>query len=361
MPELRDAAADFSTGEDFETHRDHLMAVAYRMLGSRSEAEDAVQETWLRYAAARKGPSGAGADGADRAPIRQARAWLTTTTARICLDILRSARVRREAYVGPWLPEPVVTRLPGAPAVAGLAAGAGAARAGGTLGGWLAGEGSGFAPDPAERAARTDEIGLALLVVLERLTPEQRVAFVLHDVFAVPFEEVATVLRTNAAAARQLASRARRAATAPDAPRHTADPAEQRRVLGAFLKAVESGDLDGLVAVLAPDAIAIGDGGGAVKGAGRRPVVTADKVARLILGQFHRATSEPIDLAVEPVLVNGDLGLLFEGTYLGERLHLVMGLAIADGRVTGIFNQINPAKLTAVPHLDPARSWRLLG
>jgi RNA polymerase sigma-70 factor (ECF subfamily) len=350
MPELRDAQTEFSgfsTGEDFEAHRDHLMAVAYRMLGSRSEAEDAVQETWLRYAAARR--AGDDADDAGREPIRDPRAWLTTTTARICLDVLRSARVRREAYVGPWLPEPVVTRLPEAPAVAGT-----------TLGGWLAGEGSGFAPDPAEHAARTDEVSLALLVVLERLTPEQRVAFVLHDVFAVPFEEIATALGTSPAAARQLASRARRAATAPDAPRHTADPAEQRRVLSAFMTAAESGDLDRLIAVLAPDAIAIGDGGGVVKGAGRRPIVTADKVARFILGLFRRAVTDPADIEVEPVLVNGELGLLYEVDFhSGETVRVVMGVSIADGRVTGIFNQLNPAKLAGVPHPDPTRSWRL--
>jgi RNA polymerase sigma-70 factor, ECF subfamily len=350
MPDLRDVETEFGTGEDFEAHRDHLMAVAYRMLGSRSEAEDAVQEAWLRYAAARK----AGADGADPEPILDTRAWLTTTTGRICLDILRSARVRREAYVGPWLPEPVVSRLPGS----GVAAGA-------TLSGWLSGEGGpagGFAPDPAERAARTDEVSLALLVVLERLTPEQRVAFVLHDVFAVPFEEIATVLGTSPAAARQLASRARRAATAPDAPRHTANPAEQRRVLTAFLTAAESGDLAGLLAVLAPDAIAMGDGGGVVKGAGRRPILTAEKVGRFILGLYRRMHEELAEIVVEPVLVNGDLGLLYEARYPdGEPLRLVMALAVADGRITGVFNQLNPAKLAAVPHPEQTRSWRLTG
>src|SRR5215468_2095566 len=136
------------------------MAVAYRMLGSRTEAEDAVQEAWLRYASA------------DVAGVEDIRAWLTTVTARICLDVLRSARVRREAYVGPWLPEPVVTRL------------------------------SSDGPDPADEAARSEELSFALLVVLERLSPEQRVAFVLHDVFAVPFGEIAAVLGTSPAAAR---------------------------------------------------------------------------------------------------------------------------------------------------------------
>jgi RNA polymerase sigma-70 factor, ECF subfamily len=341
MPELRDPETEFATGDDFEAHRDHLMAVAYRMLGSRSEAEDAVQETWLRYAAARRAE--------DAEPIRDPRAWLTTTTARICLDELRSARVRREAYVGPWVPEPVVTRLPGQPPVAGT-----------TLTSWLADPGptNGFAPDPAERAAQTDEVSLALLVVLERLTPEQRVAFVLHDVFALPFEEIGKVLGTNAGAARQLASRARRAASAPDVPRHTADRAEQRRVLSAFLRAVESGDLAGLLAVLAPNVIAMGDSGGVVKGAGRRPIVTADKVGRFYVAQFQRVATEGARALVEPVLVNGALGLLFEVDLgMGERIPFVSSVAIADGRITGIFNQLNPAKLAAVPHLDPARSW----
>jgi RNA polymerase sigma-70 factor, ECF subfamily len=336
MPELRDPETEFATGEDFEAHRDHLMAVAYRMLGSRSEAEDAVQETWLRYAAARQAT--------DSEPIREPRAWLTTTTARICLDMLRSARVRREAYVGPWLPEPVVTRLPGQPVVTGS----------------RLSDAIGFAPDPAERAARTDEVSLALLVVLERLSPEQRVAFVLHDVFAVPFEEIAAVLGTSAAAARQLASRARRAVTAPDAPRHNADPAEQRRVLSAFLSAAESGDLAALLAVLAPDAVAMGDSNGHVKGSGRRPIVTAEKVGRFIVGLFRRIPDEPAEFLVEPVLVNGDLGLLFDINYhSGQRVRLVMGVAVADGRITGVFNQLNPDKLAAVPHADPARSWHL--
>lgn len=297
--------------EAFEEHRDHLMAVAYRMLGSRVEAEDAVQEAWLRYASVSE-------------PIHDLRGWLITTTARICLDVLRSARVRREAYVGPWLPEPVVNRLPS------------------------------DAPDPAERAAQTDQVNLALLVVLERLTAEQRVAFVLHDVFAVPFEEIAAVLGTNATAARQLASRARRAVTAPDAPRHTADRAEQRRVLTAFLNAAETGDMAALLAVLAPDVIAVGDGGGVVKGTGRRPVVTADKVAKFILGLYRGIQKTQAKVLVEPVLVNGALGLQYEATFPdGERIQLVMSLAIADGRITGLFNQLNPAKLGAVPPLDP--------
>jgi RNA polymerase sigma-70 factor (ECF subfamily) len=307
-------------GVEFEGERDRLIAVAYRMLGSRAEAEDAVQEAWLRYQAA------------DRTTIEELPAWLTTVTARICLDVLRSARVRREAYVGPWLPEPLVSRLPGPGGVAG------------------------FAADPADRAARTDEVGFALLAVMERLTPEQRVAFVLHDVFAVPFEEIAQVLGTTGAAARQLASRARRAVTAEGAPQHRADRAEQRRVLAAFVVAAEAGDLNGLLAVLAPDAIMIGDGGG-VASAARRPVVGAVQVARFVAGIFRRAVKEATTILVEPVLVNGDLGLLAEVTYPdGHAMRFTMAFALADGRITGIFDQLNPAKLTAVPSPAPERA-----
>ncbi len=305
---------------EFEAERDHLTAVAYRMLGSRAEAEDAVQEVWLRYSAALGDP-------AARAEIRDLRAWLTTAVGRICLDVLRSARVRREAYPGQWLPEPVVTRLP-APAAA----------------------------DPAERAARTDEVGLALLVVLERLSPEQRIAFVLHDVFAVPFDEIATALGTTPAAARQLASRGRRAA-AEGAPRHTADLAEQRRVLDAFLTATQTGDIDGLLSVLAPDVVVVGDGGGLAPVA-RHPVSGALKVARFMAGLFRRATKETHRVRVEPVLVNGALGLLVEADYAehapaaadqGGRLRIVMAFSVADGRITAVFHQLNPAKLVRVP------------
>jgi len=292
--------------DEFWTQREHLLGVAYRMLGSRTEAEDAVQEAWLRYA------------GADRAGIGDLRGWLTTVTARICLDVLRSARVRRESYAGQWLPEPIVTRL------------------------------AADDPDPADRAARTEEVSVALLAVLERLSPEQRVAFVLHDVFAVPFEEIAAVLGTTVAAARQLASRGRRAVT-DGGVRHRADRAEQQRVLGAFLAAAHQGDIDGLLAVLAPDVVVIGDGGG-VAPATRTPITGALRVARFLLNVFRQA--QQADVASEAVLVNGDIGLLVDARYPdGREQVLVMAFAIADGRITGIFDQLNPAKLGRVPRL----------
>ncbi|RLP91831.1 sigma-70 family RNA polymerase sigma factor [Micromonospora sp. BL4] len=311
---------------EFEAERGRLLAVAHRMLGSRSEAEDAVQETWLRYA-------GALADPAARAEIRELSAWLTTTCARICLDVLRSARVRREAYPGQWLPEPAV-RPVGAAAPT-----------------------DGYAPDPAERAVRTDQVGTALMVVLERLAPEQRVALVLHDVFAVPFARVADVLGTTEVAARQLASRARRAVTAPDVPRQTADPAEQRRVLEAFVAATESGELDPLLRLLAPDVVFIGDSGGHFPAA-RRPVVGAEAVGRFTLGLFGRAGRYAHRVLARPVLVDGVLGLQLETLHTdGRPIRMVTAFAVHEGRITGMFNQLNPEKLTEVPPLGDDDRW----
>ncbi|QSB15111.1 RNA polymerase sigma factor SigJ [Natronosporangium hydrolyticum] len=306
---------------DFERHRQHLLGVAYRIFGSWADAEDAVQEAWLRWDATLR----------DGAELDNPLAWLTTVTARICLDQLRSARVRREAYVGQWLPEPVVTKLPGP------------------------GAGTDRVSDPAELVTQTDQVSYALLVVLERLSPEQRVAFVLHDVFAVPFDEIATLLATSPAAARQLASRARRAVAAPATPRHTADLAEQRRVVTAFVTAAQAGDIDGLVAVLAPDAVAIGDGGGVIPAAAR-PVVGALPVARFLAGLFRRYYA---DVDAESVLINGGLGFVAETQISGARARVTMSFAIADGRVTGVFNQLNPAKLSRVPAPRPGAGWQL--
>jgi len=288
--------------DPFEAERPHLLAVAYRMLGSRAEAEDAVQEAWLRYHNARA-----------RGEIHDLRGWLTTVTGRICLDILKSARVRREAYPGQWLPEPVVS----------------------------------FLDDPAERVTQRQEVSLALLVVLEKLSPEQRVAVVLHDAFGVPFDEVATVLNTTVSAARQHASRGRRAIAEGQA-KHTADLPEQRKVLDAFLTAAASGDLQALAAVLAPEVVAIGDGGGVVS-AGRNPIFGMDKVARFYAGVLGRRAQDTRDVTVEQVLVNGDAGVLVRGEYLdGRNLCFVLTVAVADGRITAVYNQLNPAKLRSL-------------
>jgi RNA polymerase sigma-70 factor (ECF subfamily) len=283
---------------EFEAHRPYLTAVAFRMLGNRAEAEDAVQEAWLRFAQQ------------DQNQIRDVRGWLTTVTGRICLDQLNSARVRRTAYTGEWLPAFVVD--PDA--------------------------------DPAVLAERADQVSIALLVVLERLTPEQRVAFVLHDAFGVPFEEVATVLDTTPAAARQHASRGRRAA-AEGGIRNSAGPAEQRRVLNAFLAAAQSGDVRTLASVLAPEVVAISDGGGVVRAA-LRPVYGADKVGRFFHGLLSRRLDDVLDMVVEPVLVEGGAGVLLRGTRGdGSPLLVVLTAAVEDGRITGLFVQQNPAKV----------------
>ena len=280
------------------------------MLGSRAEAEDAVQEAWLRYAAANP-------------DVDELRGWLTTVVSRICLDVLRSARVRRTAYVGAWLPEPLVERLPPATDA-----------------------------DPAEIAVREQQVSLALLVVLERLTPEQRIAFVLHDVFNVPFETIAEAIDVTPANARQLASRARRA-IGDEAPRtpESADPdhAEQRRVLAAFIDAASQGDLAGLARVLAPEVTLTGDGGGLAP-AFRAPLVGAPTVAEFFVRLFRQA--ERLRMRGEPVLVNGDLGFVVES----PDGMLVIAPIVLDGRIVSVYHILNPEKLRAVPRPEPSRA-----
>jgi RNA polymerase sigma-70 factor (ECF subfamily) len=281
---------------EFGAHRAHLLGVAYRLLGSRTDAEDVVQDAWLRLSRT------------DRATLEDLRGWLTTVTARLCLDQLRSARVRREAYVGPWLPEPVVT-----------------------------------APDePAERAVTGEAVRLALLVVLDRLPPEQRVAFVLHDLFGVPFAEVAAILAGTEPGARQLASRARRT-VARDAP-PPPPRAEQERVFAAFAAACAGGDLRGLLAVLHPDVVLTSDGGGVVSAA-RRPVHGADRVGRLLTGLVTKAAGLA---SYRLVTVNGDPGLYAEIDAPGSPFHgyrAVYTATVSGGQVTAVYAVLNPAKL----------------
>src|SRR5881409_1552264 len=215
--------------EQFEEHRGHLRAVAYRMLASLSEADDAVQESWLRL------------NRSETDEVTNLAGWLTTVVARVSLDMLRARRSRREDYVGSWLPEPVVS---------------------------LDEE-----SDPEQQALLADSVGLALLVVLETLTPAERLAFVLHDMFAMPFEEIAEVVGRSPAAARQLASRARRRVQGAT-PTLDTDVKVQRRVVDAFLAASRNGDFEGLLAVLDPDVVFRIDGG---------------RVARMTLAPIHGA------------------------------------------------------------------------
>ncbi|MEU4739347.1 sigma-70 family RNA polymerase sigma factor [Actinosynnema sp. NPDC023658] len=290
----------------FDAHRGHLIGVAYRLTGSVADAEDAVQEAWLRLA-------GLSDDG--RAGIRDLRGWLTTVVGRICLDRLRSATARRERYVGQWLPEPLVT----------------------------SGE-----DDPLDAVVRDDGVRMAALVVLDRLTPEQRVSFVLHDAFSVPFTEIADALGCTVAAARQHASRGRRAAAEAEPPPRVALE-EQREVLERFVRALASGDVHQVVSLLHPDAVVVGDGGGKARTA-VNAVSGADKVARLLLGLLRR-----YDGALDSgrtVLVNGDLGLLFAAQ--GELTARVSAFVLRDGKVAGVYDMSNPDKLGHVPFPEPA-------
>ena len=251
---------------EFERHRSHLRGVGYRMLGSVTEADDAVQEAWLRLA------------GHDPGGTDDLRGWLTVTLSRICLDVLRARRARRESYAGTWLPEPIVT-----------------APAGDTR----------SEPGPEGDAVLADSVGIALLVVLDALSPPERLAFVLHDVFGISFDEIAPIVERTPAAARQLASRARRRVRT-EAPDPDADLAVQRRVVDAFLAAARSGDFEGLLRVLDPDVVFRADGGG--RGFLARPVLTgAAKVAKQagIFGKRFAAYSRP-------AIVNGTAGVVVE-------------------------------------------------
>ncbi|MCP9947381.1 sigma-70 family RNA polymerase sigma factor [Actinomadura madurae] len=222
---------------DWETHRPAVFGAAYRILGTVTEAEDVTQEVWLRAAAA------------DLSEVRDLRAWLVTVAARTSYNVLNSARVRRESYVGPWLPEPLLT-----------------------------------GPDAAARVLMDESVSTAMLVVMEALTPAERVALVLHDVFGFPFDRIAEVLGATPAAGRKLASRAR-ARVAAVQERPTASRAETERVLKAFRAAAEAGDVAGLVELLDPEAVYVADGGGKVTAA-RKPVRGAERIAVLAIRQI---------------------------------------------------------------------------
>jgi RNA polymerase sigma factor (sigma-70 family) len=280
--------------EGFEQHRAHLNAVAYRMLGSTSEAEDAVQEAWLRL------------DRADSAALDNLGGWLTTVVARICLDMLRARRRRREDSVGTWLPEPIVSL--------DLESG------------------------PEHEALLADSVGLALLVVLETLTPAERLAFVLHDMFAVPFDEIAPIVGRSADATRQLASRARRrvqgAAARPDG-----DLRHQREIVDAFLAASRAGDFDALLAVLDPDVVFRIDAGEDSPLA-RGPITGAAQVAEQILDRGTRLAPQ-----ARPALVNGAAGVI-----VGPRRKpfAVAGFTVVRDRIVEIDLIIDPVKLDAI-------------
>jgi len=276
--------------EEFERHRPQLAAVAYRMLGSLSEADDALQEAWLRLSRS------------DTAAVENLGAWLTTVVSRVCLDLLRARRARQEDYIGSWLPEPIV--------IVDDAAG------------------------PEEEAMLADSVGLALFVVLETLTPPERLAFVLHDMFAVPFDEIAAILDRSPDAARQLASRGRRrvrgAAPVPDV-----DLTRQRELVNAFLAAARGGDFDALVAVLDPDVVFRVDAGTTPQA--REPVTGAAAVAETVLARGRRFA--PL---AQHAIVNGAAGLI-----VGPRDNprAVIGFTVVGGRIVALDLILDRTKL----------------
>jgi RNA polymerase sigma-70 factor (ECF subfamily) len=277
---------------EFQAVRPRLFGIAYRMLGTVSEADDVVQDAWVRW------------QGTDRSAVREPAAFLATTVTRLAINALESARARREIYVGPWLPEPVAT------------------------------EG-----DPALGAERNEALSLAVLTLLERLSPAERAAFVLHEAFDYPYRQVAEVLEVSEANARQLATRARahldreRAADVSES--------ERQRLLAAFIAAAQQGDLEALEAVLAEDVIALSDGGGVVLAA-RKPVVGRARVAQFLLGLLEKQAADVENVMVE---LNGDVA------FVGLRNGVVMAAWTVEFGPAGItrwLNVMNPAKLSRI-------------
>ena len=279
--------------ETFITHRNLLFTVAYEMLGSASDAEDVLQETWLRWV------------DVDLDTVRDQRAYLVRITTRQALNRMRTLGRRKESYFGPWLPEPLLTT-----------------------------------PDVADDVELADSVSMAMLLVLETLSPTERAVFVLRDVFDLGYDEIAEAVDKSQAAVRQIAHRAR-AHVAARRPRDVVSPTETRAALEAFQRAVETGDLQSLVDILAPDVVALGDGGG-VKQAMPRPVVGADKVARLFaVGLRQYGTG----VTLEPVQVNGGPALILR---LGGEIDSVVAVRVEGGLVTGLYTVRNPEKLSRV-------------
>ncbi|MGW7516347.1 RNA polymerase sigma factor SigJ [Streptomyces sp. NPDC054796] len=298
-----DADADTVAAVDlFEEHRAVLEGVAYRMLGRVADAEDVVQEAWLRWSAA------------DRSAVREPRAYLVRVTTRLAIDRLRQVQARRETYVGPWLPEPLPTDTSSF-----------AART---------------APEGASRAVLTESVSLAMLVVLESLTPLERAVFVLREAFGFPFAEIAAALDRGEPAVRQLATRARQHVE-ERRPRFEVDPAQQRDVTERFLAAATGGDLDGLLALLAPDVRLVSDAGGKAK-APVRIITSADKVGRF-LAAIGPEGGEYVSVFIE---VNGGPALLL---HQDGRPYAVFVLDVVDGMVHSVYLLANPDKIAHLP------------
>lgn len=276
--------------ETFLAHRNLLFTVAYEMLGSAADAEDVLQETWLRWV------------GVDLTQVRDQRAYLVRITTRQALTRLRTLGRRKESYVGSWLPEPLLT-----------------------------------APDVAEDVELADSVSMAMLLVLETLGPTERAVFVLRDVFDLEYDEIADAVDKTPAAVRQIAHRAR-AHVAARRPRGVASAAETRNALEAFQRAVETGDLQYLLDILAPDVVMMGDGGG-VKQAVLRPIVGADRVARILAAGLETMATA----SLQPVQVNGYPALVIR---FDDEIDTVVALRIDDGLITGLYAVRNPEKLS---------------
>ncbi len=285
--------------EPYAAHRNLLFTVAYELLGSAADAEDVVQETWLRW------------QKVDLTTVREPRAFLVRIASRLSLNRLRTVARRRETYVGPWLPEPLLT-----------------------------------SPDIAEDVALADSVSTAMLLVLETLNPVERAVFVLRDVFDVPYDEIAAAVDKSPDAVRQIAHRARSHVTARR-PRRTPTLAERTEVVLRFLDAASTGDLQSLLDVLSPDVVLLTDGGG-LRRAALRPITGRDKIMRFIVAVIDPTMSvSAIHTGDGPALRIVD----------GERLDTIVGVDVVDGRVATIYAQRNPAKLLACG--EPARSTRM--
>jgi RNA polymerase sigma-70 factor, ECF subfamily len=279
-----------SATEAFVSHRNLLFTVAYEMLGSAADAEDVLQETWLRWA------------GIDLDTVRDQRAYLVQITTRQSLSRLRTLRRRKESYIGPWLPEPLLT-----------------------------------APDVAEDVELADSVSMAMLLVLETLTPTERAVFVLREVFDLAYDEIAQAVDKSPAAVRQIAHRAREHVAARR-PRTVVSAAQTRDALEAFQQAAETGDLQRLLDLLAPDVVLLGDGGGVVQ-ALLSPVVGADRVARLLVAGLGRIAAA----ALQPTQVNGYPALILR---LNGEIDTVLAVRIDEGLITGLYAMRNPEKLS---------------
>jgi RNA polymerase sigma-70 factor (TIGR02957 family) len=289
METSRDAAHD-----PFVIHRRLLFTVAYEILGSAADAEDVLQDSWLRWSSA------------DRSAVRDPRAYLVQLVTRQSLNQLRTVSRRREEYVGEWLPEPLLTT-----------------------------------PDVADDVELAESLSIAMLTVLETLVPAERAVFVLREVFDLPYDEIALAVGRTPAAVRQIAHRAKEHVTARR-PRIPVPESEHEKVVRRFVDAINTGDVQGLMDVLAPDVVSVADGGGKVRGAARRPIVGADRLSRYLIGGMAKAGGA---VAAIPVRINGQAAIRME---VDDVMVAIVSLAVEDGRVARIYSIANPDKLGRV-------------